>query len=285
MAIRIARGGTARTYRYHPHDVILLGDGRQVREVWVNGARRYPETPDSDIELELRFADSPHHFSKSDVAPRERIRLDREQYDRFLGVDEGEWIYSTASVHTYDPPTRAWGITTRANTHTSTAFPEHFGSDGSTVRFAFRLARDNEGGVSAGAYYLGDWPEYRNPGNYDEDFYYRPSGTVHTDMYFLGNGVTECDIRAFDGWHREENEEILFRTVLNSRRSYEFYVFGGPDWAPSAAAEPRLIAEYRDGELTVHDGYVHEAHVSAAADVADLARAAGIAAWPSHGSH
>ena len=50
MAIEISAGGISRKFQRYPNDVIRLGNGAQVKEVWANGVKYYPE---ESVETEM----------------------------------------------------------------------------------------------------------------------------------------------------------------------------------------------------------------------------------------
>ena len=88
MAIQETVNGVTKTYRYYPYDRIEVG-GRQVREVWLNGAKYYPEElpPAMDIyEQSYSYSfedksDDGHAYLSAHALGHAYGRLHTEQVD------------------------------------------------------------------------------------------------------------------------------------------------------------------------------------------------------------
>lgn len=295
MGIVMTSGGVSKTYNYYPYDALYVdasgnlnanGNGSQVKEAWFNGVKYYPIGEKPSFRLELRFADSPHHFDKSDVAPYSRITSNRDYYQNFLDVDESQWIYSTLSISTFNPQRKQWGILTSYRISNRIVFPSLFSDNNNPQIFAYSIRSPfvwSEEGIDDSAYNISNWPNYYTLGNYDEQYYYNENDTVHTSRYYIHDGLSKCNIKPHVNWYKEDGQEVYFSPLLNSNRSYKFYAYSGN--YPTADVVPRLIAEYSNGSLTVYDGYIYAVNVSASDEVARMLQHTGVGQMPTYNSH
>lgn len=286
MAIVMTSGGVSKTYNYYPYDALYVdangnvnanGNGTQVKEAWFNGVKYYPIGEKPSFRLELRFSNNPHHFDKSDVATYYQIVNNRSYYDNFLNVDENQWIYSTLSITTHNPPRTQWGILTDYSIHKRIVFPNSFGTNNLVQKFAFSINSYYGKPIDNSAQNFSNWPGYNVMGNYDESYYYK-NDIVHTTKYYLHNGLIYCYVQPYMNWYKEDGEEVYFSILLNSNRSYEFYVY-------SNSNDIRLVAEYSGGNLTVYEGYVYAVNMSASDEVSKLLQYTGVSQLPTHNSH